>query len=74
MTTVEKTLMNNIRTKRAERGLTVSDLAFGMGANPAQVYCWENGKYFPGVNNLCLLADELDCTVDELLGRGGSNG
>ena len=74
MTPFDVKLARKIRTKRAESGLTARALALRMGVNPGQVYSWENCRYSPAAFNLCLLADEFGCTVDELLGRGDDDG
>ena len=45
------------------------ELADRMGVKQASVSAWESGAAMPSAANLIKLADILDCTVDELLGR-----
>ena len=69
----EVRLARTIRAKRAESGLSARALAHNICVNSAQIYDWENGRNAPSARNLCLLADEFHCTVDELMGRGEGN-
>ena len=54
---------------REAAGLRQYELAERMGVKQASVSAWESGLAMPSAANLLKLADILDCTVDELLGR-----
>ena len=58
-----------IRKIRESRGLRQYELADRMGVKQASVSAWESGAAMPSAANLIKLADILDCTVDEILGR-----
>lgn len=73
MTTLELTLAKNIRKKRKERGLTGLELSALLGCVKSNITNWETARNMPTVWYLCLLADEFECSVDELLGRTTPN-
>lgn len=73
MTTIELTVARNIRKKRLEKGLSRNALATRMGCGKSNIGNWENAKNMPTLWFLCLLADELECSVDELMGRTTPN-
>lgn len=58
-----------IKRLREAAGLRQYELAERMGVKQASVSAWESGLAMPSAANLVKLADILDCTVDELLGR-----
>ena len=58
-----------IKRLREAAGLRQYELAERMGVKQASVSAWESGQAMPSAANLLKLADILDCTVDELLGR-----
>ena len=58
-----------IKRLREAAGLRQYELAERMGIKQASVSAWESGLAMPSAANLVKLADILDCTVDELLGR-----
>ena len=67
MTTIE--IGERIRTKRKERGLSQQELAELASLNYVTVSKYESGKVEPGAKALTRIANALDVTVDELLGR-----
>lgn len=74
MMTFEEKVAANICRKREERGLSRYKLYKLLEARTGQeyrgqVYGWETGRCAPSAYSLCVLADALNCTVDELLGR-----
>lgn len=73
MTSIESAVARIIREKREALGMTRQELAKRLGVSHGQPYFWETGRALPGAWSLCLLADEFNCTVDELLGRGDTN-
>ena len=60
-----------IKKRRKRMGLNPRELERKMGkpGYGTQVNSWERGKYMPDAWNLCDLADALECSVDEILGR-----
>lgn len=58
-----------IRKFREAAGMTMKELADKVGVSIATVSRWENGEDFPAAARFPLLADALDCTIDELFGR-----
>ncbi|MCR5137449.1 MAG: helix-turn-helix transcriptional regulator [Oscillospiraceae bacterium] len=57
-----------IDTLRLERNLTVRDLqnVFGF-SSPQAVYGWIRAKSVPSIDNLVVLANVLDTTIDDLI-------
>lgn len=60
----------NILRLRKRAGLSVVDLnkVFGF-TNLNVIYKWQNGKCMPTIDNLIILADLLNVTVDEIIVR-----
>lgn len=58
-----------IKRLREAAGLRQYELAERMGVKQASVSAWESGQAMPSAANLVKLADILDCSVDEILGR-----
>ena len=58
----------NISRLREDAGLTVRDLQeiFGF-ATPQAIYKWQHGVAMPTVDNLVVLAQALDVTIDDIL-------
>jgi transcriptional regulator with XRE-family HTH domain len=59
-----------LRRLRNERGLTQAQLAAAIGRARVSVGYFECEETLPSLDTLCRLADALDVTTDELLGRG----
>lgn len=62
----------NIKTRRLAMGMSRKDLWRKMRIdddNSSQIVKWERGDTLPSAYSLCELADALECTVDEILGR-----
>lgn len=59
----------NIRRMREAKGLTQYALAVQIGTQAKQVNQWEIGAVSPCAWYLGQLADALECTVDEIMGR-----
>ena len=56
-----------IAARRKEKNLTQRELAARLGVTDKAVSRWETGKGYPDVSLLPALADELGCSVNELL-------
>lgn len=63
----------NIIRLRENAGMTVRDLQeiFGF-ATPQAIYKWQHGAAMPTIDNLVVLAQVLDVTIDEILVVDGS--
>lgn len=63
-----------IRELRRRTGITQAQLAANLGfKSSSTITMWENGTRNPPSTMLPRLAQELDCTIDELFGRGQSS-
>lgn len=60
---------NNIKRFRKAKGLYQKQLADKVGTSSQVISNWERGYTKPNDEDLIRLADALECSVDELLGR-----
>lgn len=72
--TVNKILENNkigrsIKQARTLANLTQQQLAKKIGTSHAAISFWENGINIPNVLDCWKIADSLEITIDELVGR-----
>lgn len=51
------------------RNITAYKLSKDTGITQGMISYWKNGERMPSAENLIILADYLDCSVDYLLGR-----
>lgn len=56
-----------IKELRKENNMTQEQLAEKMGVTDKSISRWENGKTMPDISMLRILANELNCTIPELL-------
>lgn len=63
------TIGEAIKKARVEKGYTKSDLARKTGLSYQTFDKWEKGKTYPNVYNLIPIADALNISLDELVGR-----
>lgn len=66
---VEKKISELLSEARQQRGLTQTDLAARTGLQPSAISHFETGKRSPSFDNLRRLADALNVSIDQLLGR-----
>lgn len=59
----------NIRICRKEAGLSQPQLAKLVGVSHAAISYWENGVNIPNVRDCWLIADVLQISIDQLVGR-----
>ena len=59
----------SIKDNRIAQGYTQKQLAQKIGVTHAAISYWENGVNIPNVKDCWLIADALDITIDELVGR-----
>lgn len=64
----QKKLSDNIRRFRNAKGITQTELASLLRISPQSVSKWECGVAVPDIENLCMIADMLEVSVDSLLG------
>ena len=61
--------MNRIRELRKQKNMTMKELGKLVGVSESTISLYENDKHEPDLITLGRIADALDVTVDELLGR-----
>ena len=59
----------SIKVNRIAQNYTQKQLAQKIGVTHAAISYWENGVNIPNVKDCWLLADALEITTDELVGR-----
>jgi len=59
----------NLAKLRKNADMTQSELAERVFVTPQNISKWENGYSLPDVQNLCILSDVLEVSLDRLLGR-----
>jgi transcriptional regulator with XRE-family HTH domain len=57
-----------------DMGLTQAEMAERLGIIKSQVQSYEYRQRLASATMLCNIADLFNCSVDELLGRGGEDG
>jgi len=60
-------LPENLRRARAQKELTLSELARAVGTKRQNLWSWESGRTSPSLEMLLALAAALGVTVDDLL-------
>lgn len=60
---------DSIKSNRLLAGLTQAQLAKSIGVTHAAISYWENGVNIPNIADCLRMADVLDITLDELVGR-----
>ena len=68
------TIGEAIKKARKSRGLKQNQLAKAMGVHAYQISLWETGRGFPHILNCLSLADVLNVSLDELVGRSVKGG
>ena len=66
---MNKTIGKSIKEKRIEQGLSQQTLANLIGVTHAAISYWENGINIPNVLDVWKIADVLNISIDELIGR-----
>ena len=65
-----KSTGSNIAMLRKENNLSVRDIQEAMGFNtPQAVYKWMRGEAMPSVDNLVVLSELFNTTIDEIIVR-----
>ena len=61
---------NNILALRKAAGLTVKDLQLIFGfASPQAIYKWQSGQALPSLDNLVILSETFNVTIDAIVIR-----
>lgn len=63
------TIGEAMQKARIEKGYSRSQLSFKAQIDVHNIYQWEKGKTFPTIINLIPIADALNISLDELVGR-----
>ena len=63
------TIGESIKKARFQKQFTRSKLARESGISVQNIFQWENGKTYPNIINLIPIADALNISLDELVGR-----
>ena len=63
------TIGEGIKKARTEKGWTQAQLAIEAGILSLSVSFYETGRTYPSVLNLISIADALEVSLDELVGR-----
>lgn len=63
------TIGESIRKHRKAKRVLQKELAESIGVHQVQISWWETGRTFPNILNCISLADALQITIDELVGR-----
>ena len=59
---------NNISRLRKERGLSIKEIQEAMGFNtPQAIFKWQRGEALPTVDNLAVLSELFNTTIDEIV-------
>ncbi len=66
---MKKSLNENIRLLRTERGMSQVEFAKHMNVTKQCISNWENDNVLPSIEMLVRLADFFNVTTDALLGR-----
>lgn len=59
----------HLKELRTQAGLTQGKLAKRLGVSTSRVSNWEQGQFLPDVLAVADIADELECSINELAGR-----
>lgn len=66
---MENIIGKSIKENRTAQGLSQQSLAKLIGVTHASISYWENGVNIPNVLDVWKIADALNMSIDELVGR-----
>ena len=69
----ENVIGASIKEARLSQNISQTELAKKIGVTHAAISYWENGVNIPNVLDCWLLADVLEITIDDLVGRNIEN-
>jgi transcriptional regulator with XRE-family HTH domain len=64
-----KTIGEAIKKARLEKGYSRERLSLKAHVSHQNIFQWETGRSFPNIINLIPIADALNISLDELVGR-----
>ena len=67
------TIGEAIKKARIDKGLSRSELSFEARIPVQNIYQWETDRAYPSIINLIPIADVLNISLDELVGRTVQN-
>ncbi len=68
-----QSVIMKIREHREARHIGQRELARMLGVSHVSVWQWEAGVAYPTADRIPIIADVLNCTIDELYGRDKKN-
>lgn len=66
---MENIIGKSIKQNRLERKITQSQLADAIGVTHAAISYWENGVNIPNISDCWKMADYMNISIDELVGK-----
>lgn len=63
------TFAHRLMVIRKDRKMSQKDLAEAAGITANSIARYEGGSVIPQADSLCAMADALNCTTDQLVGR-----
>lgn len=66
---MENVIGKSIKQNRVERKITQSQLANAIGVTHAAISYWENGVNIPNISDCWKMADYMNISIDELVGK-----
>lgn len=66
---MENIIGKSIKQNRVERKITQSQLADAIGVTHAAISYWENGVNIPNISDCWKMADYMNISIDELVGK-----
>lgn len=66
---INSLLAENIKKYRTSQGFTQTELSQKINVSCQAISKWERGAAIPELDKLCMLADEFQITVDQLIGN-----
>jgi len=70
----KKIFAERLKQLRIQKNISAVMLAEKIGVSKAAISQFENGANYPNCNNLCILADYFDVSLDYLAGRSDNPG
>ena len=64
-----RTIGDSMRLARRARGISVIELAERAGVSRTSLYQAERGEVFPSIMSIAALADVLEISIDDYIGR-----
>lgn len=65
----KQNMLSNLKSLRKAMGLSQYDLAKMLNVERSTIAKYETGDRYPDIETLCKIADVLNISTDELLGR-----